>query len=197
MLFVVHMFMAQLASTDGDWRTWAPIASIAVAALALLVAMSNRSTAKNALALSKQQEARRVAKLDLSLREALSRRDNAGQCRWIGIEILAVNPTDRDGTIIGADLHISYRFEDRQLLLKLPHVSHSSPFGDARAAIEVPARLPANGALSGWLLFRLDNGVVRGPIDRYDVVVADSRGPTEVLQAWAFREVEDGAATGD
>jgi hypothetical protein len=183
--------MGALVATGSGWSTWTPGVSVVVALLALLIAASNRSMAKRALALSQQQEERRQAKLDLSLKDAVSYRDATRGSRWIGVEVLAVNPTDRDGAIIAADLHVTYRSNGRQLLLKVPHQSRSSPFGAARLAIEVPAGLPANGAIDGWLLFRIDDGVVQGAIDRYDIVVSDSRGPVEVLQTWAMTEVSD------
>jgi hypothetical protein len=54
------------ASLDPDWTQWVPLASAAVALLALLVALSNRNTARRALALSQQQEERRAARLTVT-----------------------------------------------------------------------------------------------------------------------------------
>lgn len=182
--------MGALAATGSGWGTWVTVASVIVALLALLVA-------KRALGLSQQQEERRQAKLDLSLKDAVSYRDVTRDRRWIGVEVLAVNPTDRDGAIVAADLHVTYRSDGRQLLLKVPHQSRGNPFGATRQAIDVPTPLPANGAISGWLLFRVDDGLIEGPIDRYDIVVGDSRGPVEVLQTWALTEVSDATASSD
>jgi hypothetical protein len=182
--------IATAYATDG-WRTWAPVASVVIAFVALLVALSNRGTSRQALRLSQEQEKRRGAKLDLSLRDAVSLRGTGDQPRWIGVDILAVNPTDRDGAMVAADLHVTYRSGDRPLLLKVPHTGSGRPLGATRQPIDVPAPLPANGAIAGWLIFRLDADLIKGPIDRYDVVVTDSRGPVEVLQPWAFKEVRD------
>lgn len=174
-----------------------PVASVVVALLALLVTVSNRATARKALALSRLQEERRQAQLDLSLKDTVSYRDVTRGVRWIGAEVLAVNPTDRGGAVVAADLHVTYRSKGIEFLLKVPHRSRGNPFGAARQAIEVPTQLPANGAISGWLLFPIDDGLIEGPIDRFDIVVGDSRGPVEVLQTWALAEVSDATATSD
>lgn len=81
------------ASSDPAWTQWVPVASAVVALLALLVALSNRNTARRALALSRQQEERRAARLNITLDESASWRPS-GAPRWVGMRVLAVNPTD-------------------------------------------------------------------------------------------------------
>lgn len=84
------------APSNPDWIQWAPLASAVVALLALVVALSNRNTARPALALSLQQEKRRAARLTVTLDDSASWR-RPGAPRWVGMKILAVNPTDLVG----------------------------------------------------------------------------------------------------
>lgn len=43
-------------------------------------------------------------------------------------------------------------------------------------------------------MYEIDDDLIHGPIDRYDIVFSDSRGPVETVQAWVMREVNDNAA---
>lgn len=189
--------LQQAASgADDGWRTWAPVGSAIVAAVAFLVSLSNRATAKKALRLSETQENRRAARLDLSMTEGVSWRPPGEPRRWIGMHVLAVNPTDRDGSLVGADLHVTYTTADGDpMMVKVPHGPAGTTLPGEIVALEIPMRLPSNGAVAGWLVFKLDDGVVGGgEIDRYDGVVRDSRGLTETLQAWVLREIVHGQA---
>ena len=89
------MVLQKLSSPSANtWETWAPVASLVIAAFSLLAAIANRKTAKKALKLSEIQEERRAARLDVSLMEAVSWRPNNETWRLIGMRILAVNPTN-------------------------------------------------------------------------------------------------------
>lgn len=175
----------------------APVASVVIAAVALLVALSNRRTAKRALELSERQEARREARLDLSLKEAVSWRPSGRACRWIGVRVLAVNPTDRDGSLIAADLHITYRIPGgRELVVKIPHGGDDEALAERmEPLLEIPVSLPSNGAAAGWLMFKIGDALIGdAAIERYDVVLHDSRGPVERVEPWVLRAVGDGEA---
>lgn len=179
-----------------DWRTWVPVASALVAVLALLVTTSSRNTARKALALAQRQEERRLARVDVSLIDGISWRPAERGTRWIGMKVLAVNPTDRDGTLIGADLHVTYTLPSADsIVVKVPPSGAGVTFPDGIVTLEIPVRLPANGAVSGWFMYKVDDAFIPGPIDRYDAVIRDSRGPVETVQAWVLREVDDGATS--
>ncbi|WP_157545434.1 hypothetical protein [Hamadaea tsunoensis] len=196
------MHLALIASTQPSTLEWAqliPLGSAVIAILALLVAVSNRNTARQALALASQQEERRVARLTVTLDEAVSwRRQEAS--RWVGIKILAVNPTDRDAALVGADLHVTYTLRSgRTMTLKLRHETTGEAFPDGVVAIDLPVRLQANGAVAGWLTFPLpaDLFPAGAGIDRYDAVLQDSRGISATVSASILREVNhDQAADG-
>lgn len=169
-----------------EWRTWASIASAVVAGLALLVSLSNRRTARRALRLSERQEERRSPGLDLSLIEAVSWRPARGvKFCGIGMQVLAINPSDRDGALVGVDLHLTYTTPTGIITtVKVPHGPRGMAIPEVIEPLEIPAALPVNGAVSGWLVFKIDDGLTGGgPIDCFEAVVRDSRGPTESVQA--------------
>lgn len=195
---VLWKALQETASSNVDpWQVWAPGASAVIAAIALLVSLSNRKTAKRALYLSECQEARRAARLDLSLHEAISWRPAGRACRWIGVRVLAVNPTDRDGSLIAADLHITYTIPGGTVMVvKIPHRADAEAMPESIAPLEVPAPLPGNGAVAGWLMFKVDDALIGdAAIERYDAVLHDSRGPVEGVQPWVLREIVDGKAS--
>jgi hypothetical protein len=197
MLFRVLVVIGQSSPAYGlVWESSAPVISAAVAVVALLVALSNRQIAKRALGLSERQEERRNARLELSLDDAVSWRPVGEVWRWIGIHLLAVNPTDRSGSLVGAELHVTYTTRNGAagIVVKIPHETTVVPRG-GMAPIHIPADLPANGAVRGWLLFRLHDEVVGpGAIQRFDAVVRDSRGPVVAIQAGILREIRDDQA---
>lgn len=173
-------------------------ASVVIAAIALLVSASNRKIAKSALSLSERQEGRRAARLDLSLYEAIPWRPAGRASRWIGVRVLAVNPTDRDGSVIAADLHATYTIPGGAVtVVKIPHGADAEAWGlpESIAPLEVLAPLPGNGAVTGWLMFKVDDALIGdATIERYDAVLRDSRGPVEGVQPWVLREIVDGKA---
>jgi hypothetical protein len=189
--------IAQAAPAGGpEWRTWVPVASAAIAVLALVVAFSNRTIARKALTLSERQEERRVARLELSYNEAVSWRLAGNAWRWIGVDILAVNPTDRDGSIISAELHVTYTTSAGVgAVVKLAHDA-ASPTRGGREPLRLPLHISANGAVRGWLGFKLPDDLV-GPeaIQRYDATVRDSRGPIETMQLGVLKECRDDPTT--
>lgn len=195
---MVSSVLIEEAASQGAaaWRTWVPVVSAAIAALALMVSFSSRSTAKKSLRLSERQEERRAARLDLSLKESISWRPAGDASRWIGMHVLAVNPTDRDGSLVAADLHVTYTLAGRGVVLKVPHGAEGVILPQGITELDIPIRLQANGAVSGWLMFKLDNALVaEADIQRYDAVIRDSRGPEETVQAWVLREIDDGEAS--
>ncbi|MDG4760496.1 hypothetical protein [Micromonospora sp. WMMD710] len=173
------------------------MASAAVALLALLVTLSNRNTSRRALALSLQQEERRAARLDVTLADSASWR-RSGASRWVGIKILAVNPTDRDATIVGAEMHVAYTLPTGYAMtVKVGHRTTGDGFPVDVAALDLPVRLPSNGAVAGWLTFELPVDLFpRGAgIQRYDAVLQDSRGITVTVSASVLREVDHDQAS--
>ncbi len=185
--------LAQAAPAGGlGWRTWAPVTSAAIAVLALLVGLSNRRIARRALTLSEHQEQRRIARLQLSYNDAVSWRLAGNPWRWIGVDILAVNPTDRDGAVVSAELHVTYTTSaGTGLVVKLPHDA-TFPSHGASDPLKLPLHLSANGALRGWLGFKLSDDVVSpAAIQNYAITVKDSRGPIETVVLGVLREQRD------
>ncbi len=180
-----------------DWRLWAAIASALVAFLALILGLANRRTAREALRLSQRQEERRSPRLDLSLLDALSWRPVGTESRVLGAKILAVNPTDRDGALVEIDLHVTYGSSVGVVTtVKVPHGGDEVRLPEPMRPLDVPSRLAANDAITGWLAFNLHNELTGGrPIDRVEIVVRDSRGVVEHLSVWNLREVVDDEAS--
>jgi hypothetical protein len=188
----------QVAGQAGESAAWLSFVALAIAALSAIfsaaIGLSNRATAKRALALSEAQEARRDARLVLHLNESVSwRRSEQGE-RLLGFHVLVTNPTDRPTSLLGSDLHVAYSASSVMTTVKVPHdpsLATGRPAAEI-APIGLPAPLDANGALSGWFLFRVPDGLTGGrPAERYDLVVRDVHEILETMQVTVFREVTD------
>ena len=190
-----HVVALRGAVVASAWQTWAPVASVVIASLSFLIAWANRRTSKKALELSTAQEDRRKARLDLNLNQAIARRTAGVAQRLICVDVLAVNPTDRDGSVVTADLNVTYRKPGSDgIVVKIPHDVSADPKLSSIPAFVLPCPLPANGAVRGWLVFLIDDRVLDGGIiEHYDVVVRDGRGITASVQPWALQEITDEA----
>jgi hypothetical protein len=169
------------------------LGSLAVACLAVLVTVWMRRVSVRALRLSEQQEARRAAVLDVTVERLVSWRPSAGT-RWICTRLLAVNPTDRDATLVSADLRVAYAARGVEtVVVQVPHGTRDAAAPPAWppgvAPSEVPAALPANGAFAGWLVFQIGRVVPDGAVQRFDLALRDSRGLVETVQLWAPEEL--------
>ena len=176
-------------SPTTQWTEWAPIVISAIAVLvATVFGMSNRSTAKKALSLAQQAEARRSPQLDLYVNDSAVWRSADNGAREYGVHLMVVNPTDRASAIVMAELHVLYSVEEHLSTVKIPAADSSQR--DDVDAIELPRRLDANGAASGWLLFHVSEDLVRSSdVQRYDVVVRDVHDTIASVQVAVFREV--------
>ena len=172
-----------------QWTEWVPIIISAIAVLvAIVFGTSNRRTARRALSLAEQAEARRAPQLDLYVSESAVWRSDEDQAREYGVHLLVVNPTDRASAIVVAELHVHYSVENHLSTVKIPAAASSQREGIE--TIGLPQRLEANGASSGWLLFQVPGELVRSrDIQRYDVVVRDVHDTIASVQVAVFQEM--------
>jgi hypothetical protein len=108
------------------------------------------------------------------------------------MKILAVNPTDRDAALVGADLHVAYTLPTGlATAVKVRHETTGDGFPAEITALDLPVHMQANGAVAGWLTFQLPADLFPNGagIDRYDAVLQDSRGIAETVSASVLREV--------
>lgn len=173
-----------------DWLTYIPALSFLLAVVALIVSLMNRRTSNRALELSEAQEERRKAALDVSIKEARKWRDASGD-RHIAIRVLAVNPTDRDGSIVEATLRVTQTVAGKTLVLQVGLDSQTVPYKDITTTLIIPCNMKANSGIEEWLVFSLRKDLVSGQVDRYDLFLRDSRGPEETLDVWALEEEID------
>jgi hypothetical protein len=173
------------------WNTWSPVVSLVVAIAAFYISVSQAQIAKRALKLSLLQDARRNARLDLDLKESATWRPLGKACKYIGVRVLAVNPTDSQATLTGAELRISYSIRAGKIVVL--KVSHDASEGDVPrelVGLNLPAALPSNGALEGWLFFRLDDALIGdASVEHYEVMVSDSRGISQSVYPWIMKEI--------
>lgn len=175
-----------------DAVTWVEVAPIVISALALVVAvvlgLRNRGTSKKALRLAERQEERRNSRIDLYINDSIEWKQTAA--RVVGIHAVVANPTDGPTSLVHAELHVTYDLGGTVTTIRI-RAETSDPTGlpPGVASLELPARLDANDAVSGWLLFLLKDGLTGDrPVERYDLIARDVHGKEESVQLGVFRE---------
>jgi hypothetical protein len=193
--------VAQHASIPRDSVSVLDYAAIGIAAVSLVVTLVvgllNRATAKRALGLAARQEARREARLELHVEESRSWRRPTDAARVLGFRIVVRNPTDRGNSVVGADVHLTYRADEATTTVKVPCARDVSALDvpEHVGPINLAARVDANDALSGWLIFVVPNGLThRRAIEYYEVVVRDVHGTEEAFQLTWLQEASDDEA---
>lgn len=189
-----ELFAEQASSSSGnaDVAAVTAVVSVGIAAVALLVSMSNRRTARRALVLAERQEARRLAPFGLYLNEARRWRLQPGGAT-LGAHVRVSNPADRGVSVVRAELHVQYTSPENVILtVKVPCVSDVGPADDSVPVepAEMPLSVGPTSARAGWFLFRVDAAITNSaPVDRYDIVLEDVEGRSESVQIVTFSEV--------
>lgn len=189
-------------SGPGDAATWVDIAPIVIAAFALLVSvvlgLRNRGTSKKALALAERQEARRESRVDVYVNDSMAWGHDEG--RSVGVNVVLANPTDAPTSVVRSELHVTYDVQGTMTTVRV-HPSGSSPSSTVPAevvSLDLPVRLDANGAVSGWFVFLLREGLTGGrPVERYDFVTRDVHGKEQTVQLGIFRKNSRGETPQD
>jgi hypothetical protein len=176
---------------------WAPAVAIAIAVTALVGSTVNRRIAKRGLALAQELERRakelanaqedaRIARLEFTVGATSSWRDDdpAAATRWVGVRVLASNPSDRLGSVMQAALLAQYSVDGHPMLVRTPHQPTNTPLRDGGRSLSLPAPLNAKGEIDGWLTFPLSDALTTNPIDWFKVVVSDDNGPVTTIDVW-------------
>lgn len=172
---------------------WAPYLSIAIAAFsaglagwALTVAKRNASTARKALSLAESQEERRLARLDVTVEAATLNRHSQIGSQVFEVTVLAVNPTDRDGSIIRVELVATYSSSGQPVVVRFPADVHTSPEAGHVAHLAVPSAVKANGALRGTVSFTVADTRILGNVEALQLEIHDSRSLVVTSSLWGL-----------
>jgi hypothetical protein len=182
--------------TAGDGPTTEDWASVGIAAGALVIAfgfgISNRRTARRALALSERQEGRRQSRLDLQSINALAWTRDHGRDRILGVDLVVANPTDVGNSIVETELRITYSTNGVLTTVKVPctPLQRLSPPVPPIETVDLPARLEPHGAAAGWFTFHVPEPLLGGRrIEGYEIVVVDVHGIEATRKLAIFPEV--------
>jgi len=178
-----------------SWQYWTPLVSVLLSAAAFAVSILNRRTSSEALRISRVQEDRRKARLDIQVQDSFIWRPADENHRWLIAQVLIVNRSDRDGSATKAELQVGYATTSGvNIQVDVPYVQMLDRGRHGVEALKLPALIKANDALAGWLTFKIDNELAKSDqIRGYRIKILDSRGPTETVEIWALREVLDEA----
>ncbi|MGA2183160.1 MAG: hypothetical protein ABSH47_09035 [Bryobacteraceae bacterium] len=162
--------------------------SVWISGLSLLVsgcsAFFSWRYGRRALAISENQEKRRQPQLRIYVANGYRRLVPKRQL--FGFLVSVSNPTDINNAVARAELRVTYLMEND--VTAVCRIQHNAALGnnvgnDATPAslLSLPMRIDAHQTVSGWLLFALDNDVIRnGTIDAHSLILEDTHGvPTE------------------
>lgn len=183
-----------------DFQQWAPVASSAAAALAVVVATVScvyaaRSfrKASRSLELSEAQERRKNARLECQLDRTAHWSDEAAGVNWIGVYVLVSNPSELAGCAERAELIVNYAIDGKTINHRLRADTVKGAFTDT---LNIPCRLEAYSADKGWLAFSLHDEVVSySDVTMATLEIIDTREIKENVSVWPIREVENDPRT--
>ena len=163
-----------------DPTVWISALALLVSCGSALISWRSSKNAARALAISETQEKRRQPQLGIYLVNGYRRLVPKRQL--FGFLVSVSNPTDINNSIARAELQITYLLEND--VKAVCRIQHNPTLGENTARDAMPAtvfslplHIDAHNTLSGWLLFALDNDVIReGTIDAHSLILEDTHG---------------------
>jgi len=179
-----------------DSKPWIAVLSLTVAIASAVVSWLSFRSSRRALAISERQEKRHEPSLGIYY--AHGYRQVVPQRQLFGFFVSVSNPTDIDNSIVRAEIQITCLLQGgAKTILKLEHnpaVGQGTGTHGAGTAhvFSLPARIDAHQTLSGWLLYAVDNEVIReGTIDSHRLILEDTHGlstSTDPIMARAWTD---------
>jgi hypothetical protein len=192
LLQLIHLLTYVRDLTVDAKSTTAMSAASALAAwIALLIGVWNTHTARSALKLAREQDARRQPRLVPYLAQAYFLRTS--DARIFTYSVSVANPAEIDNSLAHLELELSYTTPAGfPATVRLPHrpelVRHLP--SHAGRIIGVAEGIKAHQAVAGLLLFECENDLLAGArIETFRLVLQDSHGITTELDLGISREL--------
>lgn len=140
---------------------------------------SSRNSAR-ALAISERQEKRREPQIGIYLANGYRRRTLKQQL--FGFLVSISNPTDINNSVARAELQLTCVLKnDAKTIYRLQHNpgvgKETMQTASAATVFTLPQRVDAHQTVSGWLLFALDNDLLRNmTVDSHSLILEDTHG---------------------
>lgn len=179
---------------DPAW--WVAVGSAVIALLSMWFARSSANTARQALKLAMQQEARRQPRIVPYLADGFVARSESR--RIYALSLSLSNPTDSDNSLAMIELQVRYRTpEGIVITARVPHLPSLGSILPAEGEPEVlvpPTAVGAHKTTAGWVLFEVSQALLGdSEIDEYRVILTDSHSATAELEPCILREVANAA----
>lgn len=169
------------------------ILSTAIAFAAFVVSCAGYWIARKSLLLSEEQERKREPKFLLYLADNFFKDINGD--RLFVFSFTISNPADSDNAIVGCELKIIYKREDKTIgNLLLQHDKNLvSALGDNLfSPIDVPCRINAHNAIVGVVLFKLNRDLVgRLSSENYEIIFQDAHNVESTRDVFIVKDVSD------
>ena len=178
---------------------WTEAASAVATSLALFVSMLSLLVSYFALKIARRQEDRKNPALRVSLLDSYVQFLCAQKGRAYAFLISVSNLSDADNALARVDLRLSYTAsEDEPLITVLVPANRARKQAFSGVAdfplLQAPSRIDAYQTLTGWCIFEAPQAILNGrAIDRQAVVLTDSHGNEESIEAIVIREYVDEA----
>ena len=158
----------------GQVVSWINIASLAVAVIALLLSFCSFIVSFRAFRLAQRQDNRRQPSLVSSLLNGYVQ--FLEETRVYAFLLSISNISDSNNALAKIELHVGYERSTGTLVTA--HIPASQSRGDALAKLSdfvtlpTPARLDAHQTLTGWVIFRVSEEILKDArIEGYSVVI--------------------------
>jgi hypothetical protein len=178
-----------------DPKVWISALALLVSCGSVFISWRSGRNAARALAITENQEKRRQPQLSLYLFKGYRRLLPTGQI--FGFLVSVSNPTDINNSMARAELQVTYLLENEVKVVC--RIQHNPTFGEntpsngmSSTVFSLPVRIDAHQTVLGWLLFGLDDNVIRkGTVDAHSLVLEDTHGTLTSTDPIMVREWTD------
>jgi len=186
--------MADINAILTDPRVWISALALLVSCAAALISWRSLRNSSRAIALAERQEERRQPQLGIYLANGF--RWLVGERQVFGFLVSVTNPTDINNSVARAELQITYLVEcGSTAICRINHnpgLAEETGKALSSVVLSLPLRIDAHQTASGWLLFSLQNDLIRnGTIDAHRIILEDTHGVSTITDPIMVREWTD------
>jgi hypothetical protein len=179
---------------------WLSAGSILIASCSAFASWLSFRTARRALYISENQEARKKPHLKVYFANGYRLLVSDGQI--FAFLVSVSNPTDIDNSIFRAELRVSCQADHSETIIRLSHeeqlASAIKIANENLGAFALPARIDAHQTLSGWFLFKIPNSVLgERTVADHTLILEDTHGATSSTDSIMVRAWHDETAKTD
>lgn len=168
------------------------ITSALAACIAAAFAYRSNTIAAKALEISRRTQDAHDASVTPYLIEGIHRKEDNAEV--VAFAVSYTNRSDIANSLVRIELEVHYFTKEGVVAhLLFPLAEHPSEAIELQSlpALHAPINLGARSTESGWLIFVLPAGALRGPVERYRVAALTATGERITMESFLIKTIQD------